>query len=295
MYIFASLKVHKILMITKKKINMTKNSNKTGEMSFLEHLEELRWHIVRSAIAILVFGTLAFIFSRFIFDYVLLAPKNPEFFTNRMLCLWAEKLNASNLCINSVPLIIQNIKMAGQFSATIMVSLYTGLIIAFPFVVWEMWRFISPALYENERKAARGSVGSISMMFFIGALFGYYVIVPLSIHFLGGWEASKEITTQVDLESYFSTISFIPFATGIIFELPILMIFLTKAGIITPSFMIKYRKHAIIVLMILAAIITPPDIFSMALVMLPLILLYEISIIMTKRTARKHQQTVSGA
>jgi len=267
-----------------------KSTNNNGEMSFLEHLEELRWHIVRAVIAVLVFAIVAFIFNRFIFDFVLLAPKNSDFFTNRMLCRFAEKLNAPDLCINSIPMKIQNIKMAGQFSATIMVSLYTGLIAAFPFVVWEMWRFISPALYENERKYARGSVAAISIMFFIGALFGYFVILPLTIHFLGGWQASEEIVTQVDLASYFS-ITYIPFATGIIFELPVLMIFLTKVGIITPSFLIKYRRHAIIALMIVAAVITPPDVFSMILVVLPLLLLYEVSILLTKRTAKKYQQT----
>jgi len=269
--------------------DMTKKTNNSGEMSFLEHLEELRWHIVRSVIAVLVFAIMAFIFGEFIIDHILFAPKNPDFFTNRWLCRFAEKMNAPDLCINTVPMKIQAIKMAGQFSATIMVSLYTGLIAAFPFVVWEIWRFISPALYENERKYARGSVASISIMFFIGALFGYFVILPLTIHFLGGWQASKEIVTQVDIESYFS-ITYIPFATGIIFELPVFMIFLTKVGIITPSFMIQYRKHAIIVLMILAAVITPPDVFSMILVVLPLLLLYEISIMLTKRTYKKYQQ-----
>jgi len=272
---------------------MTKKTNNSGEMSFLEHLEELRWHLVRSAIAIFVFAILAFIFYRFIFDFIILAPKNPEFITNRLLCRLAEKINAPDLCINFDPIQIQAIKMAGQFSSTIMVSLYVGLIVAFPFVVWEMWRFISPALYENERKYARGSVTAISIMFFIGAMFGYFVIIPLTIHFLGGWKASDEIVTQVDLESYLS-ITYIPFATGIIYQLPILMIFLTKVGIITPSFLIKYRKHAIIVLMIVAAVITPPDIISMTLVVIPLLLLYEISILLTKRTARKYQQVMEN-
>ena len=265
---------------------MTKKSNNTGEMSFLEHLEELRWHIVRSAIAVLVFTIIAFIFYPFIFDQILLAPKNSDFFTNRMLCRLAERLNSPDLCINSVPMSIQNIKMAGQFSATIMVSLYAGLIISFPYVIWELWRFISPALYENERKYARGSVLWISVMFFMGALFGYYVILPLTIHFLGGWQASAEIVTTVDIASYFS-IAYIPFATGIIFQLPIIMIFFTKAGMITPSFMIKYRKHAIIVLMILAAVITPPDVLSMMLVLFPLMLLYEVSIFLTKRIEKR--------
>ena len=272
---------------------MTKKSNNSGEMSFLEHLEELRWHLVRSVFTVLILAIVAFIFSDYLFDYVLLAPKNPDFFTNRILCLLAGKLNAPDLCINTIPLKLQNIKLAGQFSANIMVALYTGIVIAFPYIVWEMWRFISPALYENERKHSRGSVLAISVMFFIGALFGYFVIVPLMINFLGGWQVSAEIVNEVTLEDYLARITFIPLATGIIFELPILMIFLTKVGIITPDFMIQYRRHAIIVLMILASVITPPDVFSMILVVLPLLLLYEASILLAKRTMRKKQQVES--
>ncbi|MDR1171175.1 MAG: twin-arginine translocase subunit TatC [Bacteroidales bacterium] len=272
---------------------MAKKSSNTGEMSFLEHLEELRWHIVRSVITIVAFAVVAFIFSRFIFDYILLAPKNPDFFSNRLLCQLAEILHTPALCINTKTFEVINIKMAGQFSANIMISLYAGLIIAFPFVIWEMWKFISPALYVNERKHARGSVAAISILFFIGALFGYYVIVPLSVHFLGGWQVSEQVISRIDLNSYVSTVTFIPFSTGIIFELPILMVFLTKVGIITPAFMIQYRRHAIIVLMIVAAVITPPDVFSMILVVLPLVLLYEVSILLTKRTAKKYRQTMA--
>lgn len=268
--------------------------NPTGEMSFLEHLEELRWHIVRSAIAIIVCAVLAFIFSRFIFDNVLLAPKNPHFITNRLLCQLAEFLKTESLCINSKPFLIQNIKMAGQFSADIMVSLIIGLIAAFPILVWEMWRFISPALYEKERQHAHGSVFAISLLFLLGAAFGYYMIVPLSVHFLGTYNVSVEIHNQIDLNSYFSTVAHIPLATGVIFELPILMIFLTKVGIVTPGFMKKYRKHAYIILMIVSAVITPPDIVSMILVVLPLVLLYEASIALTERTSRKYQQTLEA-
>jgi sec-independent protein translocase protein TatC len=270
---------------------MINRSNISGEMSFLEHLEELRWHIVRSVISVLVFAIIAFIFYRSIFDFLLLAPRKPEFITNRVLCHLSEVLNATHLCINTNLLPLQNTKMAGQFAASIMVSLYTGLIVAFPYVVWEMWRFISPALYANERKHARGSVLAISGMFLLGASFGYFIILPLMIHFLGGWTASEEVITHVDLASYLS-IAYIPFATGIIFELPVLMVFLTKVGIITPSFMVQYRRHAIIILMMLAAVITPPDIFSMILVVMPLLILYEVSILLTKRTAKKYQQNM---
>lgn len=272
---------------------MAKNS--TAEMSFLEHLEELRWHIVRSAIAVLAFAILAFIFSRFIFDGILLAPKNPDFITNQLLCKLGEKLNTEVLCINSKPLQIQSIQMAGQFSAHIMVSLIVGVVLAFPYLIWEMWRFISPALYTKERESAKGSVFWISFLFLLGVAFGYFIIVPLSVEFLGHYQTSQEIVNQIDLMSYFTTVSYIPLSTGVIFELPILMVFLTKVGIVNPEFLKKYRKHALIVLLIVAAIITPPDVMSMMLVVLPLFLLYEFSIIITKRTAKKHQQIISEA
>ena len=272
---------------------MAKKSENTGEMSFLEHLEELRWHIVRSAIAIVAFAVFAFIFSRFIFDYILLAPKNPDFITYRVLCNLSKMINLEILCIDSELFTIQNIQMAGQFSADIMISLIAGLIIAFPFICWEMWRFISPALYEKERQYARGSVFWVSLLFILGVLFGYYVIVPMAVHFLGGYHTSDQIHNIIDLNSYFSTVSYTTLATGVIFELPMLMIFLAKVGIVTPDFMRKYRKHAYIILLILAAIITPPDVFSQILVVFPLAILYEASIFLTGRAARKHQQTIA--
>jgi len=263
-------------------------------MSFLEHLEELRWHIVRSAIAIFVVAITAFIFYKFMFREILEAPMHSDFFTNRWLCRLAELMNSPDLCINTTPWKLQSIKPTAQFNVSIMISLYAGFVIAFPYIVWEMWRFISPALYENERKHARGSVLWISVLFFIGALFGYYVIVPLTISFFNSWQISETIDNIISLEYYISHISYIPFATGIIFELPILMIFLTKVGIITPAFLIKYRRHAIIVLMIVAAVITPPDVFSMIFVVLPLLLLYEVSIMLTKRTVKKKERAMNN-
>ncbi|MDR2847657.1 MAG: twin-arginine translocase subunit TatC [Bacteroidales bacterium] len=272
---------------------MAKNINE--EMSFLEHLEELRWHIVRSAAAIVVCAVIAFIFSRFIFDFLLLAPKNPDFISNRLMCKLGEYLNTTSLCINShSSFTIQNIQMAGQFKADIMISLFVGIIVAFPYIMWEVWRFIAPALYDKERQAAQGSVWAVSALFLLGAAFGYFLIVPLSIDFLGGYLASTQIANQIELSSYFSTVAYVPLATGIVFELPLLMIFLTKVGVVTPEVLKKYRKHAYIILLILAAVITPPDIFSQILVVLPLMMLYEASILLTKRAARKHQQIIDN-
>lgn len=252
---------------------------KQGEMSFLEHLEELRWHIIRSVLAILFFGILAFVYDKIIFDYILIAPKNPDFFTNRMFAHLAELLNSPNLRINDKPFQLININMSGQFQADMWISLIAGLIVAFPFVIWEMWRFISPALHSKERNNSRGAVLAVSGLFFTGVLFGYYLIVPLSIHFLGTYSVSDQIVNQINLSSYFSTIASISLASGLIFELPAVAYFLAKMGVISTSFLKKYRRHAIILILIVAAIITPPDVFSQTLVAIPLYLLYEISIL----------------
>src|SRR4030042_4141937 len=153
-------------------------------MTFLEHLEELRLHIIRSSLAIIVFAIIAFIFKSFIFDYILLAPKDPDFFTNRFLCRLGETLNLKNLCINSKPFDIYNILFSGQFKTAMMVAIFAGFILAAPVVFWEIWRFIAPALHEKERKNARGAVFVISALFFLGILFGFYIISPFSVHFL---------------------------------------------------------------------------------------------------------------
>ncbi|MDR0713850.1 MAG: twin-arginine translocase subunit TatC [Bacteroidales bacterium] len=267
----------------------------TGEMSFLEHLEELRWHLVRAAISIVICAVAAFIFSRFIFDFLLLAPKNPDFITNKLLCRLGEYLNVKTLCINTHSSFdIQNLAMAGQFKADIMVSLITGMIVAFPYIMWEVWRFVAPALYEKERKAARGSVWLVSALFLLGVVFGYLMIVPLSIDFLGNYTTSAQISNHIALDSYFSTVAYVPLATGVVFELPLLLIFLTKVGAVNPVFLRKYRRHAYIVLLILASIITPPDVISQLIVMLPLVVLYEMSIVLTRRAYKKHQQIIEN-
>ena len=258
-----------------------------AEMSFLEHLEELRWHIIRSAVAIAFFATLAFVFSRYIFDYVLLAPRNPSFFTNRVLCRLSEMIHVESLCINKKSFDLINISMSGQFSADMMVSIIAGFIIASPFVFYELWSFIAPALHSNERKNARGAVFAISSLFLTGILFGYYMIVPFTVHFLGSYSVSDQIKNTINLTSYFSNIASVTLASGLVFELPILAYFLSKIGLLTPQFLRKYRRHAIVVILIVAAIITPPDVFSQTLVSIPLILLYEVSILISAYVLRK--------
>lgn len=260
---------------------------KENEMSFLEHLEVLRWHIIKALFSILVVAIVAFIFKDILFNKILLAPKSPEFLTNRLLCELGQAVKIPKLCINTVPLELISIKMAGQFSMHIMVSLVAGFVVAFPYVFFQFWKFIVPALYPKEQKVARGAVFVSSLLFMTGILFGYYIITPLSIHFFGSYSVSEAVTNQINLISFVSTIASILLASGIVFELPILVYFLSKIGLITPKFMKKYRKHALVLVLILSAIITPPDIFSQLLVALPLVILYEVGIVISRRIEKR--------
>lgn len=261
-----------------------------NEMSFLEHLEVLRWHIMRAILGILVFAIIAFIFKDFVFNRVLLAPKLPEFITNRLLCDLGRRVNVLKLCINSQPFELISIKMAGQFSMHIMVSLIAGLVISFPYVFHQIWTFIVPALYTREKRHASGAVFYSSLLFLMGVLFGYFIIVPLSVHFLGSYSVSDQVTNQINLISYVSTIASVVLAAGIVFELPILVFFLSKAGLVTPGFLKKYRKHSLVLILALSALITPPDIFSQILVSFPLIILYEAGISISRRIERKRKR-----
>lgn len=258
------------------------------EMTFLEHLEELRWHLVRSAFVVVILAAAAFIFKDIIFDKIILSPKNPNFITNRLLCEFGEWMNIPALCINSTPFQLININLTGQFTTHINISIVAGLILAFPYIFWEIWRFIKPALYDKELRNTRGAVFISSSLFTIGILFGYFIIVPLSTDFLGSYKVSEDVLNQINLKSYISTITSISLAAGIAFELPVLIYLLSKAGIVSSSFLKRYRKHSIIVILVVAAIITPPDVFSQILVALPLYALYEVGIVIAKNIERKN-------
>lgn len=260
-----------------------------GEMTFLEHLEELRWHIIRSALAITVFGILAFVFKEVLFDIILMGPSQEDFWTNRMLCELGHKVNVIKLCINSNPLVLQNTMVSGQFSAHIKISIIAGLVLGFPYMFFEFWRFIRPALYQNEQQHAGGAVFYITFLFLLGVMFGYYLIIPLSINFLYNYQVSVIVKNIPTLASYISLVTSIVLASGILFELPVLVYFLSKVGLVTPSFLKRYRKHAIIVILLVAGIITPPDVFSQIMVSLPLLLLYEISILLSRRVEKARE------
>ncbi len=261
-----------------------------AEMSFLQHLEELRWHLVRSSAAIFIFALIAFINKEFLFDKLILAPKNADFPTYRFLCMLGQKLNLDeSICIKELSFTLINIDMSGQFSTHMSVSLYAGIVLAFPYVIWELWRFIKPGLHNHERKYANGIVFFTSLLFFLGVLFGYYVVTPMSVNFLGTYQVSSLVANQISLGSFISTVTTLTLMTGVVFELPILVYFLTKIGVLTPEFMRNYRRHAIVVLLIISAIITPPDVTSQILVCIPLLALYEISIFVSAYVLKKQE------
>jgi sec-independent protein translocase protein TatC len=257
------------------------------EMSFLEHLEDLRWHLLRSIVAILIAALAAFLAKNFVFDVLLFGPKKTDFLTYKLLCQASNFLGFDDsFCIDELPFRIQSRTMAGQFSAHIWTSITLGFVVVFPYVIYQFWKFISPGLYTHEKRTASGFISISSLLFFIGVLFGYYVVTPLSIRFLGTYTVSAEIFNDFDLNSYTALVRASVLASGLIFELPILVYFLTKVGLITPELMRKYRKIALVMVMFLSAVITPPDVASQIIVAIPVLILYELSIFISKRVVR---------
>lgn len=271
-----------------------KQKSSEREMSFWEHLEELRWHLVRSIVAIVVLAIVAFFCRHIIFDYIILAPKDSDFITNRLLCRLADFLSVKALCIDSLSLKIINIKMSGQFLTHMYVSIVAGFIVAFPYIIFEIWSFIKPALHIREKKYTSGAVIISSLLFIAGILFSYFLIVPLTVNFLGTYQVSEYVQNLVSLSSYISTVVSVTFGVGVVFELPIFVYFFTKVGIVTPSFLRKNRKYMLVIILILSAIITPPDVFSQILVCIPLFGLYELSIYISEKIYKKRELEMAG-
>ena len=265
----------------------TKSTKPYNEMSFLDHLEELRWHLIRSVLAVVIIACVAFVMSKYTFG-IIFAPSKMDFPTYRLFCDIATYLGFdSAFCADVLPFSIQSRTMSGQFSADIWTAIWSGFIIGFPYVLYELWKFISPGLHENERKNSRGFILIASFLFFLGVLFGYYVVAPLSISFLGSYQVSDLVLNEFDLDSYIGTIKKSVIACGILFELPIIIYFLTKVGIVTPEILKKYRKIALVIVLILSAIITPPDIPSQIIVAFPVLILYQVSIYISKVVLRR--------
>ncbi len=258
------------------------------EMSFIGHLEELRWHVIRAAGSILVFAILAFVYIKEIYHYVIIAPSQPEFWTYRRLCELADKVGYDELCIKALNFKLQAIGVGDQFTMSMTSAVIAGLIFAFPYAFWEIWRFIKPGLKASERRSARGAVFYVTFLFFSGVFFGYYIVTPLAINFLANFTLDATIINEFSLSSYISLVATLTLACGVAFQLPVVVFVLSKVGVLTPSFMREYRKHSMIVILIVAAVITPsPDIYSQILVAIPLFLLFEISILVSARVERE--------
>lgn len=262
------------------------------EMSFLEHLEELRWHVVRSLAAVLVFTIVAFATAPWIFHNIIFAPARVDFPTFVWLCKLGHFFGSGDaLCVQDIPFKVQSRFMTGQFSMHIISSFVIGIIAAFPYITWELWRFIKPGLYPREKKSSRGAVAAISFLFLLGVAFGYYIMSPVMISFLANYQISDMIVNEFDITSYVGTVVGVVFGSGVLFQLPVVMFFLTKVGIVTPSFLRKYRKHAIVLILIVGAIVTPTaDPLSQSLISIPLYLLYEISILISAAVLRQKEK-----
>lgn len=259
-----------------------KDPSEMGEMSFLQHVEVLRWHIIRSVIAVFVLAIAAFLNKDFVFGNLILGPSRLDFLTFQLLCDASDWLNSDALCITDMPFILQSRKMTGQFTMHISSSVIVGFIAAFPYVFWEIWRFVKPGLQTNEKNTARGTVFIVSFLFFTGVLFGYYIISPLIVNFLGHYTLHESIANEFDIASYVGTVTTLVLVCGLMFQLPVVVYFLTKVGVVTPELLVAYRKHALIVILFLGALLTPPDITSQVLIAVPLFVLYQFSILVSK-------------
>jgi sec-independent protein translocase protein TatC len=268
-------------------LDQYREEEEEGGMSFLDHLEALRWHLFRSVSAILIFTVIAFIAKSFVFGIVILGPSKVDFITYRWLCDLSDYFGIPALCIEELPFTIQSRQMTGQFSMHVTSSMVVGFIVSFPYVFWEVWRFISPGLYDQEKNAARGAVFFVSMLFFLGAAFGYFILSPLSINFLSNYQLDPSILNEFDVSSYVSTLTMLVLASAIMFQLPVVVYFLAMSGLVTSGMLKSYRRHSIVVILVLAAIITPPDVISQILIAMPILVLYEAGIQIAIRLEKK--------
>ena len=265
---------------------------KEGELSFLGHIEALRWHLVRSVLVIITLAGFAFAYPEFIFTKILFGPSKPDFFTFTFLCSCSEAWGMGEaLCFKVFNFKFQSIELMGQFSMQMWGSIVAGLVVGFPYLLWELWRFVKPALQQKEVNAARGFIFYASVLFMMGVAFAYWIVTPMAVYFLGNYQIDPEhpIGDNVfSMDSYISVVTTLVLLMGLVFELPIVMYFLGRFGIITAAFLRKYRKHALIVILIVSAVITPTtDVFTQALVAFPLWILFEASIIVVARVEKR--------
>mgnify|MGYP000867279187 FL=1 len=257
------------------------------EIGFVDHLEALRWHLVRMAVALFIFSVLAYIYIEEIFDRVILAPTHKEFPSYVWLCKLGDFLHLKELCLEDVKISFQNTQLSGQFMMSFSAAFSFGFVMAFPYIIWELWRFIKPALTLRELKHSRGIIFWISLLFFFGVWFGYFIITPYTVNFFASYTLSNQFQNIIKIDDYLDSLLSLVLGTGLVFELPVAVYFLSKLGMLTPAFMKEYRKYAIVIILVIAAVITPPDVVSQIIVTIPLWILYEISIIISGRVQKE--------
>lgn len=267
----------------------------TGEMSFIDHLEELRWHLIRAVIAILIGAVAVFIYAREIVDKILFAPAYSDFVTYGWLCRFSHALGLGDaICLSGVEPKFQSNAMTGQFISTFTLAFVGGFIIAFPYVFWEFWRFIKPALSQKELRKTRGVIFWVSFLFFLGVAFGYYILTPFMINFYFSYTLSPLIVNLPTFSDYLENLIYTTAGIGILFQMPLLVMVLARIGIVTGRFLRKYRRHAFVLILVAAAIITPStDPFSLTIVTIPLYLLFEASIIIASRINRQQEKELN--
>jgi sec-independent protein translocase protein TatC len=273
-----------------------RGQSKQAQMAFVDHIEELRWHIIRAILAILIASAYCFFNIEWIFTNIILGPTQNDFISYQYLNKLGALLHISALQLQDMSIQFQNTELSGQFMMSFSVSFMMGLILSFPFVFWELWKFIRPALKASELRYARGIVFWSSLLFFIGVLFAYYIIAPFTINFFANYQLSPQFKNIITITNYYDTMSDLIMGMGLVFELPVIVYFLSRIGILTPKLMRDKRRYAIVIIFFLAVIISPPDWFSCWLIALPLMLLFEISIGISDRAnkARIKKQLIES-
>lgn len=252
-------------------------------MSFFDHLEELRWHLVRMVIAVVVVGIVLFVFRKEVIGGVFMTPFKSDFITFRLFCQYV----SDQFCNVSIPVGMQAISPYEQFMKAMVYSFFGGVIISFPYLTWELWRFVRPALEKKEARKVRWNVATTSLLFFIGVSFGYFIILPISIQFLSNFVLVEEAENIWRIGEVINFEMLLLFGTGLLFQLPVVIYYLSKLGLVTPAFLKRYRRHAVVGLLVVAALITPPDPFSQVLIFMPLITLYQIGIFISRRVEKR--------
>jgi sec-independent protein translocase protein TatC len=269
-----------------------RNKEQKGEMSFIDHLEELRWHVIRSVIAVLVGAVAVFIYSDWVVNDVLFAPTRADFISARWLCSFGKSIGIGEaLCFAQVDAKFLETTMTGQFIASFTLAFIGGFIIAFPYIFWEFWKFVRPALSQKELKKTRGVIFWVSLLFFMGVAFGYFILTPFMVNFYFNYKLSPQIQIMPTFSDYLENLIYTTVGIGILFQMPLLVMVLARIGIVTAKFLRKYRRHAFIIIVIAAAIITPStDPFSLTIVTIPLYLLFEASIIVASRINKRQEK-----